>query len=67
MTLQDVITGTISFLLVRLKVHYMEIAIVREETTGTGVDTYTESETVAAFEIMDGIPVKGILDVSLQM
>ncbi|KAJ8298564.1 hypothetical protein KUTeg_022624 [Tegillarca granosa] len=35
--LKDVIVGKIYFLLVRIKIRYMELAIVRRETTGAGV------------------------------
>ena len=37
----------------------MEIAIIKRESTGTGANTYNETETVAKFEIMDGAPVRG--------
>lgn len=39
----------------------MEIAIIKRETTGSGpVNVFTENETIAKYEIMDGAPVKGI-------
>lgn len=34
--LKDVIVGRIYFLLVRIKVKYMELSIIRRETTGVG-------------------------------
>lgn len=34
--LKDVIVGKIYFLLVRIKIKHMEIAIIKRETTGTG-------------------------------
>lgn len=37
----------------------MEIAIIKKETTGTGPNTFTENETIAKYEIMDGAPVRG--------
>jgi len=37
----------------------MEIAIIKRESTGTGANTYNETETVAKFEITDGAPVRG--------
>ena len=37
----------------------MELAIIRRETSGSGPNTYNESETVTKFELMDGAPVKG--------
>ncbi|KAJ1917177.1 Vacuolar protein sorting-associated protein 26 [Mycoemilia scoparia] len=57
--LKDVIIGKISFLLVRIKIKHMELAIIRRETTGSIPNQYNESETITKFEIMDGAPVKG--------
>jgi vacuolar protein sorting-associated protein 26 len=57
--LKDVIVGKIYFLLVRIKIKYMEIAIIKRESVGTGSNTYNENETIAKYEIMDGAPVKG--------
>ncbi|KAK7490153.1 hypothetical protein BaRGS_00018675 [Batillaria attramentaria] len=57
--LKDVIVGKIYFLLVRIKIRYMELAIVRRETTGAGPNTFNENETIAKYEIMDGAPVRG--------
>lgn len=57
--LKDVIVGKIYFLLVRIKIKHMEIAIIKRETTGAGSNVYTENETIAKYEIMDGAPVKG--------
>lgn len=38
----------------------MEIAIIKREATGTGpTNTFTENETIAKYEIMDGAPVRG--------
>lgn len=34
--LKDVIVGKIYFLLVRIKIKHMEIAIIKRETTGSG-------------------------------
>ncbi len=56
---KDAVLGKIFFLLVRIKIKHMEIAIIKRESTGTGANTYNESETVAKFEIMDGAPVRG--------
>lgn len=55
--LKDVIIGKIYFLLVRIKVKYMELAIIKREIIGDNAQS--ESDTVAKFEIMDGAPVKG--------
>jgi len=57
--LMDVIIGKIYFLLVRIKIKYMELIIVKRESTGTGQNTYNESENISKFEIMDGAPVRG--------
>lgn len=57
--LDDVVVGKIFFLLVRIKIKYMEIVIIRRESTGSGPNTYSESENIARFEIMDGAPVRG--------
>lgn len=39
----------------------MEIAIIKRETTGSGPNSYSDNETVAKYEIMDGAPVRGII------
>ncbi|KTW30071.1 retromer subunit PEP8 [Pneumocystis jirovecii RU7] len=57
--LKDVIVGKIHFLLVRLKIKYMELSIIRRETTGSSPNQYNESETISRFEIMDGQPARG--------
>ena len=57
--LKDVIVGKIYFLLVRIKIKHMEIAILKKESTGSGPNIYAETETVAKYEIMDGAPVRG--------
>lgn len=57
--LKDVIVGKIYFLLVRIKIKHMEIAILRKESISNGSNPQTETETIAKYEIMDGAPVKG--------
>lgn len=57
--LKDVIVGKIYFLLVRIKIKYMEIAIIKKETVGTPPNVFSETENIAKYEIMDGAPVKG--------
>ncbi|TYZ57895.1 hypothetical protein PybrP1_010499 [[Pythium] brassicae (nom. inval.)] len=57
--LKDVVIGKIFFLLVRIKIKHMELAIIRREIVGAGAEKHNESETVTKFEIMDGAPVKG--------
>jgi vacuolar protein sorting-associated protein 26 len=55
--LRDVIIGKIYFLLVRIKVKHMELAIIKREIIGD--NNQNETETVAKYEIMDGAPCKG--------
>ena len=72
--LNDVVTGRVFFLLVRIKIKHMELSLVRRETAGfsgasagssgvastlSGTAAVTESETLTRFEIMDGAPIKG--------
>jgi vacuolar protein sorting-associated protein 26 len=54
-----VIVGKIYFLLVRIKIKHMEIAILKRESVGNGPNIFHENETIAKYEIMDGAPVKG--------
>lgn len=61
--LKDVIVGKIYFLLVRIKIKHMEIDIIKRETTGTGPSVYHENDTIAKYEIMDGAPVRGKINV----
>lgn len=53
------IVGKIYFLLVRIKIKHMEIAIIKRETTGSGPNVFTDNATIAKYEIMDGAPVRG--------
>ncbi|RNA24133.1 vacuolar sorting-associated 26B-like [Brachionus plicatilis] len=55
--LKDAIIGKIYFLLVRIKVKYMELAIIKREIIGDNAQN--ETDTVVKYEIMDGAPVKG--------
>merc|ERR1712137_177271 len=57
--LRDVVIGKIYFILVRIKIKHMEVAIIKRESTGSGTNLYNESETLIKFEIMDGAPVRG--------
>lgn len=57
--LNDVILGKIYFLLVRIKIKHMELAVIRREAAGTGANTYNDSENITKYELMDGAPVKG--------
>jgi vacuolar protein sorting-associated protein 26 len=61
--LQDAVVGKVFFLLVRIKIKHMELAIIRREivTSGSGTsgEKHSDSETITKFEIMDGAPIKG--------
>jgi vacuolar protein sorting-associated protein 26 len=57
--LADVVTGRVNFLLVRIKIKYMEVTIIRRESAGTASHVYNESDTLTKFEVMDGAPVRG--------
>jgi len=57
--LKDVIIGKIYFLLVKIKIKHMEIALIKRESTGTGPNLYNENDTLTKFEIMDGAPARG--------
>ncbi|KAL1914399.1 uncharacterized protein VTP21DRAFT_8917 [Calcarisporiella thermophila] len=57
--LKDVIVGKIYFMLIRIRIKHMELSIIRQEMTGSGPNQYSESETIAKFEIMDGAPTRG--------
>ena len=72
--LEDVIVGKIDFVLVKIKLKYMEIALIRREISGEGAkngviatsnsggtskDILTETQTLVRYEVMDGQPVKG--------
>jgi vacuolar protein sorting-associated protein 26 len=58
--LKDVILGKIYFLLVRIKIKHMELAVIRRESAGSSQSsTYTDSENITKYELMDGAPIKG--------
>ena len=58
--LEDVIMGKIYFLLVRIKIKHMELAVVRRESCGLpGGTTSNDSENITKYELMDGAPIKG--------
>ena len=59
MTSLSYFSGKISFILVRVKIKYMEVDIIRREQTGNGPSTYTETDSIGKYEIMDGGPIKG--------
>ncbi|GBG24222.1 Vacuolar protein sorting-associated protein 26 [Hondaea fermentalgiana] len=55
----EAVVGKIYFMLVRIKIKYMELGIMRRESTGTGDNMVTDSDKLTKFEIMDGCPVRG--------
>ena len=69
--LNDCIEGNIHFMLVRIKIKYMELAVIRRESIGEGLSNpsgvspidankgsvVTETQTLTRYEIMDGPPV----------
>ncbi|MES1910865.1 MAG: hypothetical protein MHM6MM_003391 [Cercozoa sp. M6MM] len=57
--LDDIVEGQIDFKLVRIKVEYMELSLLRVETVGSGKDRVTTETRVCDFEVMDGAPIKG--------
>jgi len=57
--LNGIIVGKIYFLLIRLKIKFMELSILKIETSGAGANTYEDKDTVTKFEIMDGCPSRG--------
>ena len=56
--MKDCVLGKIYFLLVRIKIKHMELAIVRRETI-SGANGSTQNDTVTKFEVMDGAPIRG--------
>eukprot|EP00210_Caulerpa_lentillifera_P002142 g2056.t1 len=57
--LKDMVFGRIFFILVRIKLKYMEIELRRRETVALGTNSRNETEIIGKYEIMDGAPVKG--------
>jgi len=57
--LRECLFGKVNFLLVRIKLKYMELAIIKKEIVGTGTNSSADPETIAKFEVMDGCPVRG--------
>ena len=58
-SLQDIVLGKVNFRVVRLPLQSMEIRILRKETSGFAPNVTTETEVLAKYELMDGLPVKG--------
>eukprot|EP01017_Pseudomicrothorax_dubius_P030069 TRINITY_DN370_c0_g1_i1.p1 TRINITY_DN370_c0_g1~~TRINITY_DN370_c0_g1_i1.p1 ORF type:complete len:299 (-),score=111.39 TRINITY_DN370_c0_g1_i1:132-1028(-) len=57
--LKDVVVGRVYFQLVKIKMKYMELCLIKRENLGAGTNPVTETETIAKFESMDGTPSKG--------
>lgn len=57
--LKDCVLGKVYFLLVKIKIKFMELQLIRRETIGAGANAQTESDTLVKYEVMDGAPVKG--------
>lgn len=57
--LKDCVLGKVYFLLVKIRIKFMELQLLRREIIGAGTNAQTESETLVKFEVMDGAPVRG--------
>lgn len=55
---KGVVVGRVYFFLVRIRIKYMEVCLVKREICGSGNNVVMENETVAKYEVMDGAPVK---------
>eukprot|EP01059_Diplonema_ambulator_P019020 TRINITY_DN3177_c0_g1_i1.p1 TRINITY_DN3177_c0_g1~~TRINITY_DN3177_c0_g1_i1.p1 ORF type:complete len:250 (+),score=39.27 TRINITY_DN3177_c0_g1_i1:211-960(+) len=53
--LQDVVLGKIFFLLVKIRIKYMELSLLKRESSGS----YHDHDTMVKYEVMDGHPVAG--------
>lgn len=58
--LEDTVIGKVFFILVRIKIKHMELAIQKREAVEQGSgNVINETETLAKYEIMDGAPIRG--------
>lgn len=57
--LDGVVSGSVSFLLVRIRLKHMELELRRRETAGGGAAARSEAVTLGRFELMDGAPARG--------
>eukprot|EP00731_Ephydatia_muelleri_P024955 Em0017g38a len=57
--LKDIVVGKVYFLLVRVKIRFMELSLIKKETIIGVPSIPPENQTIAKYEIMDGAPVKG--------
>ena len=60
--LKDVILGKINFLLVRIKIKHMELAVIRRESAGNPPNTYNEAES--EFPSLPSLPSLSLLPFS---
>ncbi|KAL0225185.1 hypothetical protein RCL1_003097 [Eukaryota sp. TZLM3-RCL] len=56
--LTDIVVGKVYFLLVRLPIKYMEVALIKREIFGSN-GASAEGETIARYEVMDGSVTRG--------
>lgn len=46
-------------MLARIKIKFMELDIIKQESTGVGANSYIEKENMSKYEVMDGCPTRG--------
>ena len=67
-SMKDIIQGRVQFMLVKIRIKYMEICIIKKEVTGQGEKQNTDNETLVKYEIMDGCPTKGeVIPIRVQL
>ncbi len=67
-TLKDIIQGRVHFMLVKIRIKYMELSIIKKEITGQGEKQNTDNESLVKYEIMDGCPTKGeVIPIRMQL
>jgi len=57
--LDDTIVGKIYFLMVRIRLKYMVLEVIKKEVVGEPPNTVSDAETLAQYEVMDGVPIRG--------
>lgn len=57
--LKEIVFGKINFVLVKVRIRYMEITLTRKEQLGNGETATTDQKTIFKYEVMDGSPAKG--------
>ncbi|XP_049849500.1 vacuolar protein sorting-associated protein 26-like [Schistocerca gregaria] len=58
--LEEIVLGKIYFSLVRLRVKAALLILLRQEVVGIHPNAHIQTEELGKFEVMDGIPVKGV-------